>query len=430
MSHWIAALKPQTAAVSAASSPGTLGEAAQVLGPDVVQWAVQLAARISDDIAAVAHSDPALRLTQVERPACEASLLVVLSSLAPAGRPLLGAPAEAVEHVRLAVRQGATIDNVLRIVWMSHTAVQDALLSAISQAVAPEGIVEEVRLLSRQLLAFVDLLVKELSACYEEERAVWQNRLTITRRQVLDEILTSGRASEGAEEVLGVRLTRHHMAGIVWTSEPGGPAAGHGPLVAYIQRVTESTGACGVLTLERQDGGTAVVWSYAVADSTLVRRIEEVARPGAVSLALGPQAAGVAGFRESVLGAQQMLEFGRRRGEPAAWVYDDLALAALLTAGGESAGRFVRRVLDGLTGTDARSAAIRDTLRSYLEHGRSRQAAAQELSLAANTVAYRVRQAERSLRRPATERATDTVVALLLARECPWLLVPDVVAEH
>lgn len=104
------------------------------------------------------------------------------------------------------------------------------------------------------------------------------------------------------------------------------------------------------------------------------------------------------------------------------WAYDEVALLALLVADPDAAGRYVRTALGDLTGADVKSAAIRETLAAYLRHGRSRTAAAQELSLAANTVAYRVRQAEKLLGRSATERATDTVIALLLAQEFPALL--------
>lgn len=426
MSDWITTLKPQGSALRAVSSPETVAEAVSVLGEDVTQWGVELASRISAELASRARSDPSLRLTQVEHRACEASLLVVLSSLAPGEHALLKAPVEAVEQVRLAVRQGTPIENVLRVVWMCHTANHDALLSVIGQVVPPEHVVAEVRAMSRQLLAFVDLLVHELSECYEAERAVWQDRLTVSRRQIIEEIVATGRAPEEAEEILGIRLGRHHLAGIVWSQESAGRDDGHVSVAAFAERVAEETGASAAVVLAQSDGTVVVLWSYPDARrADLSRDVQAVERPAALSLAVGAVAAGVRGFRASVLGARRMLEFGRRQGRAGSWAYDHDGLFALLATDSEAAGLFVRQVLHGLTDRDARSAAIRDTLRAYLEHGRSRQAAAHELSVAANTVAYRVEQAARSLGRPVTERATDTVVALLLARECPWLLSED-----
>jgi sugar diacid utilization regulator len=147
-----------------------------------------------------------------------------------------------------------------------------------------------------------------------------------------------------------------------------------------------------------------------------------VQRPRRTALALGPVGAGVCGLQQSVLGARQTRAVATRRGVADVFAYEDVALLALLLADEESAGRFVRGVLAGLTGRDSRSAAVRDTLAAYLRHGRGRTAAAQELRLAANTVAYRVKQAEDALSRTATERALDTMVALELVSEVPDLL--------
>ncbi|MFF3504962.1 PucR family transcriptional regulator [Streptomyces sp. NPDC003247] len=419
-------LKPSHPFLAPTSAMETIAEATQVLGPQVTQWAVQLAARIDEDITATADRDPTLRLTHSERPACEASLLSVLAFLVPGGRPLRKAPDEAVEHVRLAVRQGAPVGTVLRVVWMSHTAVQDALLDALETSASSESPLTEVRRLSSSLLHFVDLLTRELSSSYEEERTAWLNKLSISRRQVLEDILATAHAPDGAEDILGMRLARRHVAAVLWVCGPVGQTETAGPAHSYAHQVAADTEAAGFLLLDGADGTSTALWSYRTTEGDPVPRIRDIASPDGLSVAVGPAGTDVAGLRTSVLGARQMLRFGRSVGGVGRWFYDDTALASLAAVAGEETRRFVARVLAGLTGRDSRSAAIRETLRSYLEHGGSRQAAAQELSLAPNTVAYRVRQAEQRLGRPAAERATDTVAALLLARECPWSLEPEI----
>jgi hypothetical protein len=52
---------------------------------------------------------------------------------------------------------------------------------------------------------------------------------------------------------------------------------------------------------------------------------------------------------------------------------------------------------------------LRNTLRCFLKSGNSRLAAARELRLAPNTVAYRVARAAELLGRPAAERPTETL---------------------
>lgn len=427
MRSWMAMLRPAAgnSAVSsgAASSADTVAEAERVLGEDAAAWAVEAAATITVEVEAAAQEDAELALTGLEQQACEACLLTVLGSLRLRAEAMVRAPQEAVEQVRLAVRQGATIDNVLRVVWMCHTAVQDRLLAVISEAVPPGELVDEVRVLSRHLLAFVDLLVRELSTAYEAERAVWQDRITVARRQVVDEILHTARAPEGAEQVLGIRLTGQHLAAVLWMADAVADGGKKSPIARYASQVASRISAAGTVVLNRSDGSTGVVWSLSGAPTEgLVEVVRAIERPQATAVALGPVGTGVAGFRNSVLGARQAASVGRRQGTTGVWVYEDVALLALLAADPEAAGRYVRAVLGGLTGADVKSTAIRETLAAYLQHGRSRMAAAQELSLAANTVAYRVRQAEKLLGRSATERATDTVIALLLAHEFPGLL--------
>ncbi|WP_187352077.1 PucR family transcriptional regulator [Allosaccharopolyspora coralli] len=427
MRAWMALLRPATeiSAVNSgpASSAATVAEAARILGEDAAAWAVETAATITEEVKTAAQEDADLALTGLERRACEACLLTVLGSLRSDAEAMTRAPQEAVEQVRLAVRQGTAIDTVLRVVWMCHTAVQDRLLTVISEAVPPGELVNEVRVLSRQLLAFVDLLVRELSAAYEAERAVWQNRITAARRQVVDEILRTSRASDGAESVLGIRLTGQHLAGVLWTDDAVSDGGKNTPVARYVSQVASRVGAAGTLVLELPDGSTGVVWSLpGTRMEGLVEAVRVIERPRATSLALGPVGTGVAGFRHTVLGARQAASVGRRQGTVGAWAHDDVALLALLLADPDAAGRYVLAVLGDLTGADVKSAAIRETLAAYLRHGRSRTAAAQELSLAANTVAYRVRQAEQLLGRPATERATDTVIALLLTHEFTALL--------
>lgn len=427
MRAWMAMLRPAAGgrAVNsgAASSAGTVAEAERVLDEDAAAWAVETAATITGEVEAAAQEDAGLALTGLERQACEACLLTVLGSLERGTEAMTRAPQEAVEQVRLAVRQGAAIDTVLRVVWMCHTAVQDRLLAVISEAVSPGELVDEVRVLSRHLLAFVDLLVRELSAAYETERAVWQDRMAAARRQVVDEILETSRAPEGAEPLLGIRLTGQHLAAVVWTVDAVADGGKNSPIARYASQVASRIGATGTLVLDRPDGSTGVIWSLSGAPTEdLVDTVRAIERPQATALALGPVGAGVAGFRHSVLGARQAAVVGRRHGTTGVWAYDEVALLALLVADPEAAGRYVRAVLGDLTGADAKSTAIRETLAAYLRHGRSRTTAAQELSLATNTVAYRVRQAEKLLGRSATERATDTVIALLLAHEFPALL--------
>ncbi|MFI9614844.1 helix-turn-helix domain-containing protein [Streptomyces sp. NPDC052023] len=428
MAGWITELRaaqdPGTAVSEALSRPETIAEAERVLGRDAIRWAVQTASAISDSLADAARHDPGLHLTRLERQACEASLLALLQTwqTGQGGQKNI-MPPEALEHVRLAVRQGASLGTVLRAPWRGQVALQDALMSVVSQAVPPDRLVDEVRLLTRQVQALGDQYVRELTACYEAEHAAWQEGVVAARRQVMDEIVDTGRAPADAEQILGVRLTGHHLAGVLWNISPVRSDDGSSQWPGYARRAAAAAGAESALAVPQQDGSALVVWSFSEApDAGTADVLRAVGRPSSQALALGPVGVGVSGLRDSVHGARHVSLVGQRKGTAGAWSYDDVALLALLSADFAAAGRFVRAVLPGLTGRDARSEGIRETLRAYLQHGRSRIAAGQELNLAATTVAYRVRQAEEILGRPAVERADETVAALLLADSFPELL--------
>lgn len=410
-------------APAAASSPRTVARAGSVLGAQVVAWAVENAIAINAEVEAAARTDARLPLTGLELAACEAGLLTVLELVCRGRDTAVAPPDEAVEQVRLAVRQGTPIDSVVRVVWMCHTGLQDRLLAVLTEYVAPDRVAAEVRELTRDLQVFADVMARELSAAYEAEREVWQDRMAAARRRVVDEIVELGRAPEAAEQVLGFPLTGHHVAALVWSNGGAPQDAAHAERRRYLTRVGAAVGARHSAVLDNPDGSLGVLWSFPSSPrAPLAEAARSVARPERTALALGPPGCGVAGLQASVLGARATRAAAVRRRRVDVCHYDDLALLALLLADEDAAGRFVRRVLAGLTGRDARSAAVRETLGAYLRHGRGRTAAAQELRLAANTVAYRVRQAEEALGRPATDRALDTLVALTLATELPDLL--------
>ncbi len=362
--EWMDALRSATEPGSApepASSPQTLAHAESVLGKAAIAWAVETAIAINEEVEAAAHADSRLPLTGLEPPATEAALLTVLELVCLGRENEVAPPRETVDQVRLAVRQGTPIDSIVRVIWMCHAGVQDRLLAVIGENVTPDRVVDEVRELTRAAL-------------------MWTNGLLPGEQAQTEQ--------------------RH-----------------------YLTRLTSAVGARNAVVLDNQDGSIGVLWSFpAPPEPTLTEVVRAVGRPAGTALALGSVGSGVSGLQRSVLGARQARAVAERCRLAGVSLYDDCALLALLLADEDAAGRFVRSVLAGLTGRDAKSAAIRETLAAYLRHGRGRTAAGAELQLAANTVAYRVRQAEEALGRQATERALDTLVALTLAAELPGLL--------
>ncbi|WP_327343186.1 helix-turn-helix domain-containing protein [Streptomyces europaeiscabiei] len=424
MSAWMSALRPSqdatTDAIEPVSFPETVARGRAVLGDEATAWAIQRAKQICDAYEASAGADPTITAGGPDRVACEAALLTVLVNLR-TGRADTTPPPEGFDGVRRAVRQGTRIETAMRVVWFSHTATQLALLEVLSREVPAERLIDELRMVSEGLLEFVDGLVRELVTTYDRERAAWHGRLATMRRQAVDHIVEHGTAPDGSEQLLGIRLGGHHLAVVIRSVDPAPPTGWDSGVMRYVAAVTATIEAANSLVLDQPDGSTAI-WSFPAVPRDPVAAVSRVPHPPRSIVALGPLGRNVAGLRSSLLGALQTALVGRRHQSEGTWTYDDVGLQALLLADPEAAARYVRHVLKGLTGGDAKSAMLRETLWAYLRHGRSRLAAADELHVAPNTVAYRVHQADERLERPALDDPTAMVVALSLARDFPALL--------
>ena len=104
--------------------------------------------------------------------------------------------------------------------------------------------------------------------------------------------------------------------------------------------------------------------------------------------------------------------------------YEDLDIVAMLSTDLAAAREFVTRELGNLAGSAEAVRTVRHTLKCYLDRDRSLAAAAADLQVARNTVAYRVQRAEQLRGRPTTIRRLQLHAALTLAEE-----LGDVVLE-
>jgi PucR C-terminal helix-turn-helix domain/GGDEF-like domain len=402
------------------SFPQCLANAREVLGEPAIAWAVQQAKWIVDT--ATERVDGAGTSLDVDRRSCETALLAALVTLR-TGQVRMDILSEAVEVVRGAVRRGVRLEVTMRAIWIGHTSAQTALFEVLYRHLPADRLVDELRTVSDGMLSFVDRLTSGVTTLYERERAAWEDRLTTTRRQALKHVLERGTAPEGGEELLGIRLSGHHLAGVVRPVAHGAASDWDSGVARFAAQVATVTGASGSLVLPWPDDVTVVVWSFAtVPEDPLTAIRNRVPRPDRAIVALGAVCTGVAGLQQSLRGAWQASRVADHARTDGVWAYDEVGLQALLLADPEAAACFVQHVLRGLAETDAKSQVLRETLWAYLRHGRSRQAASQQLHVAPNTVAYRVAQAEQRLSKTALADPAAVVAAISLARDFPQLL--------
>ena len=426
--RWVLELRPghTGSPISPCGTEATVAAATALLGPGPVGWAAQVAWEAEQRITVIVPElAGSTSIDTVRRPA-EACILAVLSAL------LTDTPGDAVEVPRPAldgnrdsVHRGIALDRVLRAMWTAHVHHYERLLAFLELTLPADELAAEVRRVTELSFAYVEAFTSRFSTEYSTEREAWLGSLAATRRQIVEDIIAEVQPSvRDPERVLGVDLSRHHRAAVLWTENAGGTDTAH-TLHGLAHRLAEVADAGRPLVV--RPGGTALwlwlTWPAAPKPALVERLRAALAAPPGVRVAFGPLDAGQEGFRRSHLGAMEIRRVTAAARRPMSWLADhtELDVIALLTADPEQARWFARRQLGALAADDDRAAELRETLRLYLAFERSRTAAAQVLHVAPNTVGYRVRQAESVLE---TDLAADPL-RLRIALEIYNYVDPD-----
>ncbi|MFI0353205.1 PucR family transcriptional regulator [Actinomadura sp. 9N407] len=379
----------------------TVAGAVEWVGSGPVDWAVQVArAMTAEIIERVPEHGGGPAPFETLRRSVEATVLVALCGLHADRRPDpdLVAP-EAVEGNHELARRGVPLDRVLRGVRIGHARLHRELMAAIESEPEPIRAAETNRV-TELLFDYADMQASRLAEDYIAERDRWRSGTETARRRIVEDILAGRRVDqETATRVLGYDLAHHHLAFVVWAPSPDTPAE---DLHRYAAEFARTAGADRLLTVP---SGPSRLWAWAgwatgpPADVIAGRRAR-FEPPPELRVAVGPSAAGLAGFRRSHLGAGEAERIRRRSGGERLCDYADIRVASLVTADAEHGHWFVQEVLGALGAPDDRTRELRETLRVYLAEGRSPQRAAERLHVNRNTVTYRIKRAQELLGRP------------------------------
>jgi DNA-binding PucR family transcriptional regulator len=342
------------------------------------------------------------------RASSEANVVAVLRTVARADHKLLPLAPAAAEFARRSVRRGIPLNTILRGYRVGHQFLVHELQETIAALADGESLDAMQRALAasfRYLDSGVDQLVHE----YESEREQWTRSAAARRVETVHAILAGENVDPGAAgAVLGYPLDRTHVAAIIWRS------AAFGHTQDSLER------AAGALAAQLSDARPLLIpldehtlWMWAVPRTgpspTLSLEHE------GVRAAVGEPFEGADGFRRSHKVAQEVARVARLSGDrtPPVLDWDIVGLVALMTTDLEGARSFVKRELGRLGTADA--ADLRDTVRAFLAHRGSHAAAARELYVHRNTVAYRLSHAEELLGHPIADRELELRVALEVA---------------
>ncbi|MCR2764490.1 helix-turn-helix domain-containing protein [Microbacterium sp. zg.B48] len=430
-SQWILALTPAHGgwtpaqlAQRRAADAETIGSAVDAIGPGPVSWAVETAERITSRF-----RDDGEKLgvptesTGFSRQGAEVGLLMALVAMAGESplETIRISPAMP-QLARIAVRQGMPVDALIHKAWASHAASQDEMLQMIGRLVEPQHQIAAIRAMSTAMFAHGNATVRALTDAYREERRQWDGKTRETRRRMIADLIRGGPAPADAEEILGLPLLGGHLFGLAFSATGRHVSQLEESVTSFARTAADLLGAARVIVVPH-DAAVEMWWTFSSRQPPpeSAALLRTAVRPPGVSISLGPAGIGIEGFRESYHGAYAAARVGRAAAADDVWGYDSVAHLSLLLQDRSAARRFVRHHLGPLLKPGGRTAEIRTTLRRYLETGNGRIAVAEELHIAASTVAYRVAQAEGMLGPGFRDRPVPILLALQLVE-----LVPDI----
>jgi hypothetical protein len=329
-------------------------------------------------------------------------------------------PAAAAEYARRLAQRGVPIAALLRAYRIGSARFEDWCLQELGRQTDDAGVVSTAGLrIARILSAYIDQVSEELVSSYESERENWLRNQSAARAARVRALLSGEQVDLGsAEAMLGYRLRQHHLGLVAWiTGAPGG-----GDALARLEQATAEVAAqvrCdGRPIFIPQDELSAWAWLPLGARHDVAMPELSAGGIGAaagIRFALGEPAPGLPGFRrthQQALGAQAVALAAGPSGQLVT-SFGDVAPLALMSGSIGLLQAWVTETLGALADDDEHNARLRDTLRIFLEESGSYKTTAERLMLHKNTVQYRVRKAEESLRRPIARNRLHIELALL-----------------
>jgi hypothetical protein len=305
-------------------------------------------------------------------------------------------PPQTVAYVRELARRNEPMTELARTYRMGQHILWRFCVSQIREAEPdPSAAALAIEEYTEATLATGEVLMGKALDRYLSERESWVRSVDAIRRATVDDLLTGSRLNlDAASARLRYELNRTHVAFVLW-SEAGDML---GP-------VANAVGGDGVLLVPFGDN---VMAGWCPPET-----LDRDAAMGA-HLAVGLPSAGAEGFRSSHLEAMEARRVAQLTGVEGTVDYADVALTALLTVDLDQARAFMQRELGALA--EPKHQRLADTALELLRQQGSPRRAGLTLDVHENTVAKRVRAAEKLLGRPVNERPGQTFAALMILR--------------
>jgi DNA-binding PucR family transcriptional regulator len=335
------------------------------------------------------------------------------------------APSAAEEYARRLAQRGVPVAALLRAYRIGSARFVDWCLQELGRRSDNAAVVSTAgQRIAGIVAAYIDQTSEEVVSAYESEKENWLRNQSAARAARVRVLLRGEQVDvTAAEAMLGYRLRQHHLGVVTWIAKA--PAGGDalGLLERATVEVAAEVGCDGRPMFVPQDEFCAWAWMPLGSQRDVALPVMDVKNASGgdrIRFAFGEPAAGVAGFRRThrqALGAQAVALAAGPSGQIAT-SFGEVAPLALMSGSVELLQAWVTETLGALADDDDHNARLRDTLRVFLQENGSYKSTAERLLLHKNTVQYRVRKAEESLRHPITEERLHVELALLASQ---WL---------
>ena len=258
---------------------------------------------------------------------------------------------------------------------------------------------------------WIDTVIESLIPIFNDEREQWQRGAIARRTAIVKAILAKQSIDlDSAVTTLGYPLRQQHVAFTLRVDDTVPDYELRHLLGLAAESVTTALAGGKPLVIS---SGARSAWCWTSQPSILSADGAVFELPRFVRMTIGTCHPGVTGFRLSHLEAISALAVAERYDAPVVR-YEDVEIVCL-AAGilcDDARAAFVQRELGGLIGSDDATRRLRDTLRTYLKQGGDAGATGEALRMHANTVRYRIRQAERRLGHGITQHRVQLELAL------------------
>lgn len=397
-----------------ASTGALVAEVTAELGEGPVAWAVdlghQMATRIIAEIPPLGGGPEAFETLRMGTESATLRSMLLLVSNDPAR---IGVTPEALEGDRDFVRRGVSLDQVLRGIRLGHSLMAHGFLDAATKLVDEPRRAAEMKRTSDMLFEYIDDFASSMATEYLAERDRWVASAAAARAEMVHAILDKKAVSTAeARASLSYPLDHHHVGFVLWRDSS--EEQSHTDLQRSAAEMLRDTGCSGTLMIPH---GASSLWVWAAwrssSDATTDFSASQLTD---IWITVGTPARGVDGFRRTHREAEQVAALSRTTpAGPSVIHFSDVELAVLLAQEPELAQNFVRTQLGPIAADTPSAAELRETVAAYLANDRSLVRAGEELHVARNTVAYRVKKFENLTGRDLKEHRLNIEAALVLA---------------